>query len=437
MGLPNERPFPSALLIVLVAGLFIRILFVFVHQRPVVSDERENDELAHSIVTDASYAIEGIPTAYRPVGYPAFLSIAYTAFGHHPIAAKLLQAFLDTLTAYFLFLLGNIRSQRTGEIAAALWVFFLPAILFSNLLLTESLTVFLVVLSFLVFQRLQPSTSSIFFAVCGFLVGAAILVKPALLPFPFLLLVFARKMSLPARQMIVLAAATLAVILPWMTRNLLVLDTFTLSTNGGMNLYVGNNPSATGAYSGVFPEELSDSTIDEITRNQRAMKLATDYVTSSPRMFFLNGVKKVAHVFRSEGDILIGSFADSISFRKVGFKKQYRSVPISVAVATNLSSFLLLLLGIAGFLASERNRLFWFSAVFVISSLLVHFVFFGGSRFHFPFMPFATLYAAFAATSFLDRRFVLSRTGTLSLLACAVVLSTLWTYELILIYHSG
>ena len=423
-----------ALLVVLAAGLVLRIAFVLLHQRPVVSDEKEYDQLAKSIVNDASYAVRGVPTAYRPVGYPVFLAMTYAAAGHRPVAAKILQALLDSLTALFLFLIGRSHSYRAGIIVAFLWSLYLPAILYTNLLLTESLTVFLITLSLFVFLKKHNQNSIYPFLICGFLMGTAILVKPTLLPFPFLFLLIAKKVSIPRLQLALLPLAAIIVIAPWMTRNLFVLDTLSLSTNIGINLYVGNNPSATGAYRGTFAEELSDTSVNEITRNEYALKLAVDHMVTHPGVFVLNGIKKVAHVFRSEGDALVGSFSPYSPLDKIGFKDQYRSLPIVVVAATNLSYYFLLLLGIAGFLASERGRLFWFTTVFFASSLLVHFIFFGGSRFHFPFMPFAALYAAEAAASFIDRQFVLSRTRKLLFLLSSIALTSLWSYELILIY---
>jgi 4-amino-4-deoxy-L-arabinose transferase-like glycosyltransferase len=296
------------------------------------------------------------------------------------------------------------------------------------------LTVFLIVSSVFVFLKTQRQNSIYLLLVSGFLIGVAILVKPTLLPFPFLLLLVAGKISIPRRHLILMPLAALIVIVPWMTRNLLVLDTLSLSTNVGMNLYVGNNPSATGSYRGVFPNELSDTSVNEITRNELALKLALEHIVTHPGTFVVNGIKKIAHVFRSEGDALIGSFSPYSSLDKVGFKDQYRSLPIVVVAATNLSYYFLLLLGIAGFLASERGRLFWFTTVLFASSLLVYFVFFGGSRFHFPLMPFAALYAAEAAVSLIDRRFVLSGKEKLLFLLSSTALVSLWSYELILIY---
>jgi len=423
------------LLVVLAAGLFVRVCFVIAHQRPLVSDELEYDQLALSIADSTVYANNGTPTAYRPIGYPAFLAIPYTVFGHQPLCAKLLQAFLDTLTAYLLFLIGRIRSERIGFASAVIWSFFVPAILYVNLLLSESLAVFLLVLSLLFFLRARRQASIPNLSVFGLLLGLALLVKPSLLLFPLFLVALFAKMSLSLRQAIFAVVLTIAVILPWMTRNFIVLDTFSLSTNGGMNLYIGNNPDATGAYRGSFPQELSDPSLDEVTRNQEATRLAVEYIITQPGAFVLNGMKKLVHVFRSEGDVLIGSFSRGSAHEHAGFKAQYRSVPILLVGVTNISAFLLLLAGMTGFMISERDRLFWFTAAFLVASLTVHFVFFGGSRFHFPFMPFAAIFASNAVVLFPEYGLKLTHKKRLLLYGGFIALAGIWSYEFYLTYY--
>jgi hypothetical protein len=433
MGLFSNHPTKRTLLIVLAAGLFIRIILILANERVPVSDEYEYDQLAQSIVNQGSYAVVGVPTAYRPVGYPAFLGITYFLFGHEPLFPKVIQALLDTLTAYLLFLIGKMQSERIGFLASLLWSSFVPAILFVNLLLAETLTVFLLVLSLLIFLKSDGSTVIRNLILFGLVSGIMILVKPSILLFPLLLLLLSPKMAIPPRYAIVAFAAMLVVVLPWMLRNLAVLETFSISTNGGMNLYVGNNPEATGAYLGTFPPELADPSMDEVARSRKATALAMKFIAAQPGTFLVNGVKKLAHLFRSEGDVLITSFSDHSA---AGFTNRYRSVAPFIAHMTNVSSFGLLFLGITGFVLSIRSRQFWFTVSFLAALFAVHFVFFGGSRFHFVLMPFAAIYASHAIVALHTRELMFTWTQKAFLLACFVLLSAIWSYELFVVYLS-
>ena len=47
---------------------------------------------------------DGHPTAYRAVGYPAFLGGIYAVAGREPRVVRVVQAALDTATSLLLFL---------------------------------------------------------------------------------------------------------------------------------------------------------------------------------------------------------------------------------------------------------------------------------------------------------------------------------------------
>lgn len=421
------------LLIILTVGLILRVTLIVANQRPPVSDEREYDQLAVSLSNEGTYALDGIPTAYRPVGYPLFLAVTYSIAGHHTLVPKFLQALLDTLTAYLLFLIGKAHSRFTGLLASALWGFFVPAILFTNLLLTETLTVFLLTLSLLILFSSEGRPSFWYPALFGLVAGAMTHVKPSLLLFALLLLILSKKLAVPRRHAAVSFIVILAVLLPWMIRNVVILDTFSLSTNGGMNLYVGNNAGSTGAYRGTFPPELADPSTGEVARDRLATGIAKEYILAQPGTFLTNGLKKIVHFFRSEGDLLIASFA---SHNEDGFIAQYRSVHPIIAALTNFSSFWMLFLGMTGFIAAHRDRRFWITTIFLTSILGVHFLFFGGSRFHFVLMPFATLYASESILALREKNLTFTQARKALVLLCVIFLTSVWSYELFIVYFA-
>ncbi len=430
MGLSNSSRNQRVLLAALAAGLLIRIVFILTYQTLPVSDEAEYDRLAQSIVYLGEYAVDGVPTAYRPPGYPAFLAASYFLFGHDILIPKILQAILDTLTAYMLFSIGRMRSERVGLIAALAWAFFVPAVLFVNLLMTESLTAFLLVVSIFMFSGAGAENSIPRMLGSGLVIGICILFKPGLLLVPMLLLFFSALRPIRPRQAILVLAGALSIIFPWMIRNQIVLGTFSLSTNTGMNLYIGNNPEASGAYRGVFSSDLTDSSLTEVGRDQKAMSKAKEYIISNPGTFLLNGLKKSVHLFRSEGDVLIAAFTRDSSPIGIGFKQRYRSVPILFTILTNTVSFTVLLAGIIGFSISSRNHQFWLTLSVVLALLGTHVVFFGSSRFHFILMPFAVLYSSEALTACLKKELTFSGGQKLVVVSAFVILAAIWSYEL-------
>ncbi|MBI3585526.1 MAG: glycosyltransferase family 39 protein [Ignavibacteriales bacterium] len=170
------------LLIILAIGLMLRLSVIAFHQRPLISDEKEYDQLALNLSTKGTYSYDSAPTAYRPVGYPAFVGAIYYIIGHHPVAVKILQTFLDVLTALLLFHLLSEFSERTRVIGAALWALYPPAILYTNFLMSETLFVFLLVVSVVILKSLD-SRPSLFIFFLGALLGILALIKPNFIVF--------------------------------------------------------------------------------------------------------------------------------------------------------------------------------------------------------------------------------------------------------------
>lgn len=416
---------------ILTVALILRGAYVLSHQRPLFSDEKEYHALALSIVSTGEFRSDtGVVTAYRPVGYPFLLSVLFR-IGDSPLLAKCVQAFLDSLTAFLLVLIGEEISQGRGALAGLLWALFPPAILYANMLLAETLSVFLLtVIAFLVF-RLRNQSPLLHFASPGVLAGLLVLTKPFLLPFFVFLVAFHQRFDLKRTQVAVFTGCMLVVLLPWAFRNLSTIGEFSLSTNSGLNLYIGNNPSATGAYSAHFPTLTSDSTLNESEVDKHATALALQFLRDHPSRFVVNGFKKIANVFRGEEEIAVMAFHPNPDERESTFREKFRSLPVFVPILTTLPFCLIILLAIPGIMTTNRTRFALFSFLLVGSLVITHAVFFGGSRFHFIFMPFAALLASGPALSLRATLRALPRKNLIVAGILALGLCALWIYEII------
>ncbi len=131
-----------------------------------------------------------VPTMIRMPGYPSFLAACYALFGldyYRPIL--LIQAMFDLITC---FLIADIARRLAGE-RAGRWAYvaaaFCPfAATYAGCLLTESLEIFFTALAtnlaIISFDAYSPGDSSSarrslgFWALCGFSLGLAILLRP-------------------------------------------------------------------------------------------------------------------------------------------------------------------------------------------------------------------------------------------------------------------
>ena len=427
------RDLPRSLLLILALGAVLRVGVVLLHEQPLVSDERDYDRLAVSIATTGSYSENGLPTAYRPVGYPAFVGFVYFLAGHKPVVVKLFQALLDATVPLMLFLLLPVFERRTRILAAAFWAFYPPAVLYANLLLSESVFTFLLVLATLLLVRSDQFKVWAFLLI-GVLFGVMALIKGVALIVLLLLPLAYLALRQPLRRVLWVGLGALLLVIPWTVRNSVTLGYVGLSTNVGMDLLIGNNPNANGSYTSQIPDEIFQGATSEAETNDRAFRYAVHYIIEKPGMFVVNGIRKAAHLVESEGGILIWSFSGSREDSSIRYASRYASLPVSAVLGVNLPYFILLMAGILGLLGFPEPRLRWLFLVVLAAWLLIHLLFFGGSRMHFPLMPFFALFAAWWFVNLPGSFLGLSASRKTFGLVVVAGLVAVWAFEAVLIY---
>jgi hypothetical protein len=384
------------LVAVFALALVIRLAFLAAHPRPLQSDEIDYDRLAWTLAGTGTYSTDGHPTAYRPVGYPAFLAAIYSLAGRSPAAARLAQAVLDSGTAVLLFLVFSRRNRRAGIAAGVLWALFPAAILFSSQIFSECLLVFALVLFLWLGDRETPSRWLTWGA--GLLLGALILVKPLAMGFFAASAPFLVHRTSGAKRLTMLALALLPAGL-WILRNTLVMGAPVLSTSVGTNLFIGNNPRATGSYAPVASAVAPPHGGAEIADDAAAAHAALDWIGGHPAESLARAVKKTLFLLTSEGELVVGHFAAGEPAGR--YRERFRSVPAWLHILISLPTALLMILGALGLATRRPDRIGSLFYALLFATLLSCVIFFGGSRFRFPLMA---LIAGFAAEFLVDRR---------------------------------
>jgi hypothetical protein len=381
---------PRALVLILIfaAALFVR-LWLSAGHATLTNDERDYDSLAWTLASTGAYAEGGVPTAYRSIGYPAFVAGIYSVSGRTPRAVQAVQAFLDLATAGLLFVLLARRSRRAALLAAAIWAAYPAAILFSGALLSETLFAFLLVLFALLLDRAPPRPAA--HVVPGLILGALALVKPEVLVFAALLVPLLLLRGLRLAEAAALLGGAALLVAPWVIRNEVVFGKPLFTTNDGANLLIGNNPEATGAYGPASVPARVREARGELAANQESRHAALAFIASRPGRFLALAPVKAAHVLSSDAELAVGRFGAPST---ASYRQRYRSLPVAVHLAVSLPYFALVLAGLLGLVARSGGTERIVFAALAVSILLVHVVTFGGSRFHFPWMPFFALSAA-------------------------------------------
>lgn len=280
---------------VVLAALLSRLAYSEIRARRldalVVADMRTYHLLAVTLAERGYYGVEK-PWSYRPPLYPFFLAAVYRAAGIGWPAARIAQACLGALSAWLLLLLGRPLLTFPAALLAALLLALDPALVhLSGLLLSENLYVPLSLLLLLLLLRGLERGRPADFILAGAAGGFSALCRPSVLPFLLLALVpcaaglRSGKADRPARiwgwGLMLLSA--LVVIGPWTLRNYRVHRRFVpISTNGGVMLWMGLHPGASGDYD--FPREGNPlyGMTDEVERDRAGTRESLSFLRENP-----------------------------------------------------------------------------------------------------------------------------------------------------------
>ncbi|MHB8078856.1 MAG: tetratricopeptide repeat protein [Candidatus Krumholzibacteriia bacterium] len=192
--------------------------------------------------------------------YPHLLALVYLVCGTGITAPQLLQLGLNLLTVWLVWRLARRAADGpTALLAAALFAFYGPPVLYANLLLLETVLTALVVTAALLALRAAEAPTPRRLAGLGAVIAVAAVARGTAL----LLLASVPLLALPPlpgrrgrwRGAAALWLGAVLVIAPVTLRNLLVGRDFVLLTsNGGLNLFIGQQPAYRGLFGPTDPE---------------------------------------------------------------------------------------------------------------------------------------------------------------------------------------
>lgn len=415
---------------IVLAAFCIRLIYILQFQNnPLFAypmmDPSYNDQWARAFAEGRSF-MEGEPYFRAPL-YAWFLGFCYKIFGPGYLAPRIVQSLLGAFSCGLVFFVARRFYSRTtaaaaGFVAATFWLFFY----FEGELLIVPLIVFLDLLFLLLLVRGSASDSLLSLGAAGVVLGASALARPNILLFGicacfWLLLVDLRSRSVAKagwRRRLARAAALgcacVITIAPVTVRNAVAGDDLVLiSSQGGVNLFIGNNPASDGS-AAVIPGArpgLWESYHDSIAMAEKAegralkpsevsrhfLKRALAFVRHHPGDWFELTLKKVGYFWNQ------AEFTNNQPVRF--FAERYGPVvgwmPIGFWLVGPLS-----LLGLI--LSLRRWRRFFplYGFVLVYSASVI--VFFVCTRFKMPVMPVLIILAC-GAVEWLMRTLKLKR----------------------------
>ncbi|MBI4283428.1 MAG: glycosyltransferase family 39 protein [Chloroflexi bacterium] len=371
-------------------SLVPRLVFALLVSTMPVSDFAWYDERAADLAAGLGYQENGTPTSYWPPGYPFALSIVYRLVGHSFLAGMLFNAMLGVAICILTYKVAKILVGYAGAKLAGGFVALFPSqIFYTNVLGSETLFTALFLVIIYLFVRGQSRDHGLaHVAVLGLIIGLAALVRPLVLLFLIVMFVAWLISGASLRRAVGLFSIALLfsafTILPWTIRNIIQMDAPVLiSTNGGIDFWIGNNPEATGRYwfppDGPLNAELFHG---EVEREREGYRLGINFILQYPIDALSLIPRKIYY--------LIGNDTSGAYWATSKLERPLPLVsPWALASTSKYYYFTILALAVVSLviLREWRRHPGAVLPLTLIYWVAGHVVFFGSDRFHFPIVP--------------------------------------------------
>ncbi len=408
----------QALVWIIALGLILRIALMLLMPQQPFSDGQWYVDRAREILSGAGYSELGVPTAYWPPGQPFLIAATQFMFGPSllgPLLANLIAvAAIIWLVHWFGLRIAN--NKRAGVIAALIYAVYPAHIAYAGQPLSESTSTAIGMAAMALLLAARGRLRWMFAA--GLLFGLVSLFRAQMLYFPLGMLIamavliktFSWKRAVVGGVLLYIGA--FAIILPWTVRNEQVLGAPVLvSTNGGVALYNGASPYATGDHVEWTPEIWEQSGVPFAQRTPRQLEVdrglkraAFAWIKAHPAQYLMLMPKKAIVLWVKDSD----------GFWGLGLTYPAQEGRIRIVQWANQAWYLLLLVlalpclvaGLWGWFGRGNRKhqtlllLFLMPAFVTLTAIL----FSGQVRYHFPAMPFMIVAVGWTLARWFERK---------------------------------
>lgn len=353
--------------------------------------------------------------------YPYFLAAIYRLFGRDLLVVRLFQMTLGSLSCVLAYRIGLEAFDRRVAIVAGLVSACYGALIFyDGSMVLAPLLVVLNLLALFLLLRADRTGHPALYALAGASLALAAIGRAAALVFAPVAVWWilarargtrkggaglARQSSKPAlRRAVLFLAGTAVVIAPVTVRNFLASGDFVLITsNGGLNFYIGNSEISTGGY--AKPEGL-DLEVDVEGRNIAQRDLGTELGPSGVSAYWLGRARSFISANPGRWAALLLrklSFTMS-SYELPQLENYYFQRSYSGLLSLPLPGFAIVApFGILGLMLSLGRRRSRLLSLFVAAHVASIVAFFVVARYRLPIVPVLILGASFLVVDAYDR----------------------------------
>lgn len=273
------------------------------------ADEHQYLEIAMSLRNGQGFELEGLPTAYRPPVWPAVMAV-FLMLGLPVSSLSVVPAGAMIAAAIAAAVLGVRLTRSSWGALTGVAVLAYPLNIYTAVTLyPQALATLLVVTLWLVSVLIldgrtgKDRGSAVLYLVLG-LIAALLALSVPTMAFTGVAVMVGVVLAVRGdrvRAALYACSGLVAPIAAWSVRNIVTLGALIpLSTNSGVSLLVGNNPTATGS-SGVDVDISGPlgaaSTMSEVERDTFLRSTALDWIRGHPIDSLMLYIAKVANYF--------------------------------------------------------------------------------------------------------------------------------------------
>ncbi len=403
----------SVLIPIIAAALILRLLYIFEIQNAYfmhyfTGDQKIYRDWALQIANNGNWT-KNTPFFMAPA-YPYFLAVIYKIFGDSNVFILFIQAILNIFSIIFVYLTARkLHSNHVGYIAAFIGAFYTNYIIFSGSFLSEHLQVF--VYSILIYYLSVISTDGADkkrYFYLGLIIGSASWLRGNVLLFAIFIAVYLlfkiirhkTKSKENIRKLILISAGVILSIMPVTLHNVISGKDFVLLTsNGGINFYIGNNQNSLGVFktptefdfdedmTGIkYAQGLSGKMIKPSEASSFWYGKGLDFIKSNPTDYILLEIKKLFYFFGED------EFSQSSTYNS-----EFLSGKFSRVLELPLFGFFFLtFFSIPGIIWGIKNKKYNnILCLFFVSYLIASLLFFVNGRMRMAITPLMLVFAAY------------------------------------------
>lgn len=387
-------------------AFIVRAIWAIVVPVMPVSDSAAYDTFAQNLANCQNYGWDcTTPSAYWPVGTSFIYALFYRLFGHTYTPIVVFNLVVGVLTVLLsMHLAERWFGRRIAALTGILLALWCSQIQFTTVLASEQIFTALVLAALVIWSR-ERTNLWLRAVMVGVVLAATSYVRPIAFLLPALLMflryVSTRKVRENITAALIMFSVIALLVAPWSIRNTQAFGQFvTISTNGGANLWMGNNPASTGGYM-ELPSEVDG--MNEAVRDKYLKSIAVAHIKEQPILFALRTAQRIVdtHSRESIGVVwnepaLVSRFGNRI-LTPLKILNQLYWIPM---LGLGLVGIVLLIVKTGWFAAITHPTVLLWGYFTAIHAIIV-----AQDRYHFPSIPMIAILSASTLVFVLDMKF--------------------------------